>query len=178
MYTPFIQGLHFLKVPSIIFRIWCTQIPRLKVPITVSQLLFYFDYVNLINATQIIISPLKFVRNRFKLIISRKYFRNQYFNLRKIAFSAVNLTSLALLSLLTSKMLPNREDLSSTHHFPQLIWQLTSIIDLFWDHFWAWLTKKVVNLTWINLNLLTLLWEGILVWRSQLTSMILTFLES
>ena len=157
MYTPFIQGLHFLKVPSIIFLIWCTQIPRLKVPITESQLLFYFDYVNLINATQIIILPLKFVRNRFKLIISRKYFRNQYFNLRKIAFFAVNLNSLALLSLLTSKMLPNRGDLSSIHHFPYLTWQLTSIIDPFWDQLWAWLTKNVVNLTEINLNLLTLL---------------------
>ena len=110
-----------------------------------------------LNATQIIISPLKFVRNRFKLIISRKYFRNQYFNLRKIAFFAVNLNSLALLSLLTSKMLPNRGDLSSIHHFPYLTWQLTSIIDPFWDHFWAWLTKNVVNLTEINLNLLTLL---------------------
>ena len=155
--TPLIQGLQILKVPSIIYLIWRTLIPRLKVPKIDSQLLFYFDLVNLINATQITNSPLKFVRNRFKLIISQWYFRSQYFNLRKIAFFAVNLNSLALLSLLTSKMLPNREDLSSIHHFPHLTWQLTSIIDPFWDHLWAWLTKKVVNLTEINLNLLTLL---------------------
>ena len=119
-----------------------------------------------------------FVSNRFKLNIPRKKFRSHDFNLRKITIFEVNLNSLAFLPLLTSKMLPNRGDLSSIHHFPHLTWELTSINDPFRDHLWAWLTKKVVNLTEINLNLLTLLWASILAWRRWLTSIIPTSLES